>query len=101
MSDIYDKYLNPEEALFRRKTYQLNRKKSGITIVTYESITGITDTHFFAIPDDHEIANTRTKDQFICGGTTEAEALKNCLEKIQNLSIEDLYEQVDDSLAKG
>ena len=98
---FYDKFLNPEEALFRRKTYRLNRKTSSVTIVTYEHIAGSSPFQFISMPSDLTFTTARTKEQFVGKGNTEAEALKNCLEKVQNFGFDDFYETVDDSLPVG
>jgi len=98
---FYDKFLNDGENLFRRKTYQLLRENEAATIVTYENLAGTPKGPVIAMPDDHSFSTLRTKEQFIGDGNTEEEALKKCLEKIQNFSFDDFYEKVDDSLPEG
>ena len=68
--------------------YNLIRNQRMIYIDVHESLTGNLAGKFVAVPN---LINIIAKQKFQGVGATEGEALENCLAKIKDLNIEDLF----------
>ena len=80
--------LMDNDILTKVSRYNLIRNQRMIYIDLHESLAGNLAGKFVAVPN---LINLIAKQQFQGVGETETEALNNCLAKIKNLSIEDLF----------
>ena len=80
--------LMPKDILTRVARYNLIRNQRMIYIDVHESLAGQLAGKFVAVPN---LINIIARQEFQGVGETEAEALENCLAKIKNFNIEDLF----------
>ena len=80
--------LRENDILTRVSRYNLIRNQRMIYIDVHEQIAGNLAGKFVAVPN---IINIIAKQEFQGIGETETEALNNCLVKIKNSDIEDLF----------
>lgn len=86
---MYQEYLNENETLEKITRYELNRSTGRLYIDIHEMISATIETKekFLAIPN---LITYTTKDEYLCYGNSESEALSKCLCKIQNVDFSDL-----------
>ena len=80
--------LMDNDILTKVSRYNLIRNQRMIYIDLHESLAGNLAGKFVAVPN---LINLIAKQQFQGVGETETEAINNCLAKIKNHSIEDLF----------
>lgn len=80
--------LMEKDILTRVTRYNLIRNQRMIYIDVHESLAGQLAGKFVAVPN---LINIIARQEFQGVGETEAEALENCLAKIKNFNIEDLF----------
>ena len=80
--------LMPKDLLTRVSRYNLIRNQRMIYIDVHERLAGQLAGKFVAVPN---LINIIARQEFQGVGETEAEALDDCLTKIKNFSIEDLF----------
>ena len=80
--------LMENDILTKVSRYNLIRNQRMIYIDVHESLAGNLAGKFVAVPN---LINLIARQKFQGAGETEAEALNNCLAKIKNQSIEDLF----------
>ena len=80
--------LMPKDILTRVARYNLIRNQRMIYIDVHESLAGQLAGKFVAVPN---LINIIARQEFQGVGETEAEAIDNCLAKIKNFNIEDLF----------
>jgi hypothetical protein len=81
-------HLQPNDILTRIARYNLIRNRRLIYIDVHEALHGQLAGRFVAVPN---LINLIARQEYQGVGETEAEALRNCLAKIENTSIEDLF----------
>lgn len=81
-------HLQPNDILTRVSRYNLIRNQRLIYIDVHEALQGNLAARYVAVPN---LINLIAKQDFQGVGDTEAEALENCLDKIQHAHIEDLF----------
>jgi hypothetical protein len=81
-------HLQPNDILTRITRYNLIRSRRLIYIDVHEALHGQLAGRFVAVPN---LINLIARQEYQGVGETEAEALRNCLAKIENTSIEDLF----------
>jgi hypothetical protein len=81
-------HLQPEDILTRITRYNLIRSQRLVYIDIHEAIFGRLAGRFVAVPN---LINLIAKQEYQGVGETESEALENCLAKIRNVPIEDLF----------
>ena len=86
--------LMDNDILTKVSRYNLIRKQRMIYIDLHESLAGNLAGKFVAVPN---LINLIAKQQFQGVGETETEALDDCLAKIKNYGIEDLFPSTDPS----
>ena len=84
--------LMDNDILTKVSRYNLIRKQRMIYIDLHESLAGNLAGKFVAVPN---LVNLIAKQQFQGVGETETEALNDCLAKIKNYGIEDLFPSTD------
>ena len=84
--------LMDNDILTKVSRYNLIRNQRMIYIDLHESLAGNLAGKFVAVPN---LINLIAKQQFQGAGETETEALNNCLAKIKNHGIEDLFPSTD------
>ena len=84
--------LMDNDILTKVSRYNLIRNQRMIYIDLHESLTGNLAGKFVAVPN---LINLIAKQQFQGVGDTETEALNDCLAKIKNHGIEDLFPSTD------
>ena len=80
--------LNKNDILTRITRYNLIRNERLIYIDVHETIAGNLAGKFVAVPN---LVNIVAKQEFQGTGETETQALENCLQKVKDLEIEDLF----------
>lgn len=80
--------LQVNDILTRITRYNLIRSQRLIYIDVHEALHGQLAARFVAVPN---LINIVARPEFQGVGNSEAEALQNCLSKIENTSIEDLF----------
>ncbi len=80
--------LNENDILTRIARYNLIRNERLIYIDVHETVAGNLAGKFVAVPN---LINIVAKQEFQGTGETETQALENCLQKIKDLEIEDLF----------
>jgi hypothetical protein len=80
--------LQPDDILTRITRYNLIRSQRLIYIDVHEALHGKLAGRFVAVPN---LINIIARQEYQGVGETEAEALRNCLSKIENTAIEDLF----------
>lgn len=80
--------LQVNDILTRITRYNLIRSQRLIYIDVHEALHGQLAARFVAVPN---LINIVARQEFQGVGNTEAEALQNCLSKIENTPIEDLF----------
>ena len=80
--------LLPNDILTKVTRYNLIRNQRLIYIDVHQRLAGHLAGEFVAVPN---LINIIAKQEFQGVGLTEAEALDNCLSKIKNYDIEDLF----------
>ena len=80
--------LLPNDILTKVTRYNLIRNQRLIYIDVHQRLAGHLAGKFVAVPN---LINIIAKQEFQGVGLTEAEALDNCLSKIKNYDIEDLF----------
>jgi hypothetical protein len=80
--------LQPNDILTRITRYNLIRSQRLVYIDIHEALHGKLAARFVAVPN---LINIIAKQEYQGVGETESEALKNCLAKIQDVTIEDLF----------
>jgi len=80
--------LNEKDILTKISRYNLIRKERLIYIDVHETKAGKLAGKFVAVPN---LVNIIAKQEFQGTGETEAKALENCLQKIKDFQIEDLF----------
>jgi hypothetical protein len=80
--------LNKGDILTKIVRYNLIRNERLIYIDVHETKAGKLAGKFVAVPN---LVNIVAKQQFQGTGETESEALENCLQKIKDFEIEDLF----------
>ena len=81
-------HLMENDILTRVNRYNLIRNRRMIYIDVHESLAGTLAGNFVAVPN---LINLIARQEFQGVGDTEAEALDNCLAKIKDRDIEDLF----------
>jgi|SRR5205814_9859396 endogenous inhibitor of DNA gyrase (YacG/DUF329 family) len=84
----YDSLLNEGETLSHVKRYEVGRQEGRILIDLHEVLAGKSDARFIAMPFLTFVG--RSKYEFYGHGSTEDEALRDCLSKIKNESYDDI-----------
>ena len=82
--------LNENDILTRITRYNLIRNERLIYIDVHETMAGNLAGKFVAVPN---LINIVARQEFQGTGKTEAQALENCLQKIKDFEIEDLFPQ--------
>lgn len=82
--------LNEDDILTRIARYNLIRNERLIYIDVHETMAGNLAGKFVAVPN---LINIVAKQEFQGAGETETQALENCLKKIKEHQIEDLFPQ--------
>ena len=82
--------LNKNDILTRIARYNLIRNERLIYIDVHETMAGNLAGKFVAVPN---LINIVASQEFQGTGETETEALENCLQKIKDFEIEDLFPQ--------
>ena len=80
--------LNENDILTRITRYNLIRNERLIYIDVHETMAGNLAGKFVAVPN---LINIVAKQKFQGTGETETQALENCLQKIKEFEIEDLF----------
>jgi len=80
--------LNKNDILTRIARYNLIRSERLIYIDVHETMAGNLAGKFVAVPN---LINIVSKQEFQGSGETETQALENCLQKIKEYEIEDLF----------
>jgi hypothetical protein len=80
--------LNQNDILTRIARYNLIRNERLIYIDVHETMAGNLAGKFVAVPN---LINIVAKQEFQGSGETETQALENCLQKIREHEIEDLF----------
>ena len=80
--------LNENDILTRIARYNLIRNERLIYIDVHETMAGNLAGKFVAVPN---LINIVSKQEFQGSGETETQALENCLQKIKEYEIEDLF----------
>ena len=80
--------LNENDILTRIARYNLIRNERLIYIDVHETMAGNLAGKFVAVPN---LINIVSKQEFQGSGETETQALENCLQKIKEFEIEDLF----------
>jgi hypothetical protein len=81
-------HLIENDILTKVSRYNLIRNQRMIYIDVHQSLVGNMAAEFVAVPN---LINIIAKQEFQGIGKNEAEALENCLAKIKNYNIEDLF----------
>jgi hypothetical protein len=81
-------HLLKNDILTKVSRYNLIRNQRMIYIDVHERLAGHLAGEFVAVPN---LVNIIAKQEFQGAGATEAEALDNCLSKIKNYEIEELF----------
>jgi hypothetical protein len=81
-------FLQPNDILTRITRYNLIRNQRLVYIDVHEALHGQLAARFVAVPN---LINIIARQEYQGVGTTEAEALQDCLSKVQNASLEDLF----------
>jgi hypothetical protein len=76
------------DILTKVSRYNLIRNERLIYVDVHETMAGNLAGKFVAVPN---LINIVARQEFQGTGETEAEALENCLQKIKNIEIEDLF----------
>ena len=84
--------LKEGDILTRIVRYNLIRNERLIYIDVHETKAGSLAGRFVAVPN---LVNIVAKQEFQGTGETESQALENCLQKIKDFEIEDLFPQKD------
>ncbi len=85
--------LNQNDILTRIARYNLIRNERLIYIDLHETMAGNLAGKFVAVPN---LINIVAKQEFQGSGETETQALENCLQKIKEYEIEDLFPKKED-----
>ena len=85
-------HLLENDILTKVSRYNLIRNQRMIYIDVHQRLAGHLAGKFVAVPN---LVNTIARQEFQGVGETEAEALDNCLFKIKNYEIEDLFPSTD------
>jgi hypothetical protein len=80
--------LQPDDILTRINRYNLIRSQRLVYIDIHESLHGRLAARFVAVPN---LINIIAKQEYQGAGETEIEALENCLAKIRDVRIENLF----------
>jgi hypothetical protein len=80
--------LNENDILTRIARYNLIRNERLIYIDVHETMAGNLAGKFVAVPN---LINIVSRQEFQGSGETETQALENCLQKIKEYEIEDLF----------
>lgn len=80
--------LNQKDILTKISRYNLIRNERLIYIDVHEAKAGKLAAKFVAVPN---LVNIIAKQEFQGTGETETKALQNCLQKIKDFQIEDLF----------
>jgi hypothetical protein len=80
--------LQPDDILTRINRYNLIRNQRLVYIDIHESLHGRLAARFVAVPN---LINIIAKQEYQGAGETEIEALENCLAKIRDVRIENLF----------
>ena len=80
--------LNQNDILTRIARYNLIRNERLIYIDVHETMAGNLAGKFVAVPN---LINIVSRQEFQGSGETETQALENCLQKIKEYEIEDLF----------
>ena len=81
-------HLQPNDILTRIARYNLIRNQRLVYIDVHEALHGQLAARFVAVPN---LINIIARQEYQGVGDTEAEALQNCLAKIETASIEELF----------
>ncbi len=82
------RHLQPNDILTKITRYNLIRSQRLVYIDIHEALNGQLAAPFVAVPN---LINIIARQEYQGAGETEAEALQNCLSKIENTPIEDLF----------
>jgi hypothetical protein len=85
--------LLPADILTRITRYNLIRNQRLVYIDVHESLHGQLAARFVAVPN---LVNLIAKTEYQGVGKTETEALENCLAKVRELNVEDLFPRKSD-----
>ena len=85
--------LNKNDILTRITRYNLIRNERLIYIDVHETMAGNLAGKFVAVPN---LVNIVAKQEFQGTGETETQALENCLQKIKEFEIEDIFPKKED-----
>ena len=88
--------LNENDILTRITRYNLIRNERLIYIDVHETMAGNLAGKFVAVPN---LVNIVAKQEFQGTGETETQALENCLQKIKEFEIEDLFPKKESVLS--
>ncbi|MGD2186015.1 MAG: hypothetical protein PVI71_07805 [Desulfobacterales bacterium] len=86
--------LNENDILTKISRYNLIRNERLIYIDVHETKAGNLAGKFVAVPN---LINIVAKQEYQGAGETETKALENCLQKIKDFEIEDLFPKKDES----
>jgi hypothetical protein len=81
-------HLEPGDILTRTTRYNLIRSQRLVYIDVHEALNGKLAARFVAVPN---LINIIARQEYQGVGETEAEAIQNCLAKIENTPIENLF----------
>ncbi len=84
--------LNEKDILTKVSRYNLIRNQRLIYIDVHERKAGQLAGKFVAVPN---LVNIIAKQEFQGTGETETKALENCLQKIKDFQIEDLFPKIE------
>ena len=85
--------LNEKDILTKISRFNLIRNERLIYIDVHETKAGSLAGKFVAVPN---LINIVARQEFQGTGETEGEALENCLQKIKNFEIEELFPQKEE-----
>ena len=81
-------HLQPNDVLTRITRYNLIRSQRLVYVDVHEALHGQLAARFVAVPN---LINIIARQKYQGVGETERQALQNCLSKIENTPIEDLF----------
>jgi len=79
------------DILTKVSKYELNRDELRVFIEVHKVLVGEEINHFIAVPT---LLTRNAKEKYFGKGESEEEALKNCLEKIKDISLDEVIEKL-------
>jgi hypothetical protein len=83
--------LDESELLTRVHKYELKRSNEKFRIDVHEVLAGTLEDRFFAIPSRLVREDRDVDPQYIGCGNTEEEALEDCLKKIKQVPVQEIF----------